>query len=74
MPVVFRASPVIALRRLSTDPTDDKLHCPVLVTQKTALTVTAQPCLYGKLAEEHKDGRRSDGFKLKEEDSGWMCG
>lgn len=54
MPVVFIASPLIALRSLPADPTDNKLYCPVLMMQKTALTVTPHPCLCSKLAEQHK--------------------
>lgn len=54
MPVVFIASPVIALGSLPTDPTDNKLYCPVLITQNTALMVTPHPCPCSKLAEQHQ--------------------
>lgn len=54
MPVVFIASPVIALRSLPTDPTDTKLFCSVLIMQKTTLTITPHRCLCSKLVEQHK--------------------
>lgn len=54
MPEVFVASPVVALRSLPTDPTDNKLYCLVLIMQDTARTVTPRPCFCSKLAGQHR--------------------